>query len=165
MRREDVKVGMKVVPHSKSYSGYYDKLEHSTEWEGARRKGQKFMYVARIDYDKIVLSKSEHSGIGDWFLPSDFTLYKDGKVEKQTLELIFNGKTTVAILKNEDGSYTKGVARLHPLDTYDKEIGIRIAIAKALGEDFDHILKSTIAKRIEDFSNEELMAEIQRRMK
>lgn len=81
------------------------------------------------------------------------------KTQKEALELIFNGTDTIAILKQKDGKYKKGISKLHPLDTYNKTEGIKVAVAKALGEDIQE------NKKLSDYTIEELTQEINKRFK
>jgi hypothetical protein len=48
MKIEDVKIGMKVVPHAKSI---YDNLEDSNVWEAAKKMNQPFLFVIDIKGD------------------------------------------------------------------------------------------------------------------
>lgn len=162
MKFEDVKIGMKVVPHSKTVAGYND-LQNSCEWKRSIKKGQQFLYVARMDMGRIILSETDDTIEGDYFLASDFEPYiekkQKSKTEKQNIELIFNGTTTIALLKGDDGKYYKGIAKLHHEDIYDKLTGIRIAVSRALEVELPK------EKTLSDFTNEELLKELEKRMK
>ncbi|EQB4340929.1 hypothetical protein ACYJ2U_001648 [Clostridium botulinum] len=54
---------------------------------------------------------------------------KQNKVEN--IKHIINGRTTIVIL--EDGS--KGIAKCHPKDEFDKQEGFRVAYARACGKE------------------------------
>jgi len=71
MKREFISVGMKVVPHSKSYGG----LENSSIWQSAKNKNQPYLFVSRIQSDKIILNDEIDDEFGDFFLPEDFEPY------------------------------------------------------------------------------------------
>ena len=59
---------------------------------------------------------------------SDGVIDFDSKmVQSDSMRIIFNGTTTIAILS--DGS--KGIAKLSPDDTYDQQKGVDISITKA----------------------------------
>ena len=49
MKNEDVKVGMKVVPHSKT-AGFWDELEQSYNWRYALDKKQPYLFVCEFDW-------------------------------------------------------------------------------------------------------------------
>lgn len=70
MKHDEVTVGMKVVPHCKSIFGY-----ESSEWVKAVNQYRPYLYVLRIDEDKVVLSHRLGSCTGDFFLASDFEPY------------------------------------------------------------------------------------------
>lgn len=160
MRLEDVKIGMKVVPHSKSVNcGLFSTFKESRQINKMKDAGQKFLYVNKILHDNAISLATELNVSGDMFLASDFEPYIE-KTNKQTIELIFNGTTTIALLKGETGIYTKGIARLHHEDTYDKLEGIRIAVGRALGLDIELPKEKTI----EDFSDEELLDGLKKRL-
>ena len=74
MKREFISVGMKVVPHSKSYCGYGD-LNSSINWQHAIRINQPYLFVSSIYPAYIVLDSIEGSNGGDYFLPEDFEPY------------------------------------------------------------------------------------------
>jgi len=76
MENQDVKLGMKVVPHSKSYAR---ELAKSTEWSNAIKNNQGFLYVNYIHPSKthgnvFVLGANQvnSSAVGDFFIASDF---------------------------------------------------------------------------------------------
>jgi hypothetical protein len=108
MKLEDIKIGMKVVPHSKSI---LNSLEICGEWNN-RGKNQGFLYVSRKHADRISLS-AQKGFEGNHYLPSDFEPYqepntmitqeefdnlKEGdvlvskKCEEEDKEIIFQGK-------------------------------------------------------------------------
>lgn len=70
MKLEDVKIGMKVVPHSKSINS---SLEISLHWRNAKKQG--YLYVTRIDEDIIILNANKEGSTGDYFCASDFEPY------------------------------------------------------------------------------------------
>ena len=88
MRLEDVKVGMKVVPHSKSV---WNTLDESEVWKKAKSIRQPYLYVCGFDYAcydcqrGVVLKVDTDESYGDFFLASDFEPY----VEKQDSTKIF----------------------------------------------------------------------------
>lgn len=77
MKIEDVKIGMKVVPHKKSVGD-----DQSSAWNRIKRNGQPFLYVVALSkedgHHKVQLWDApggSESGFGDWFLASDFDPY------------------------------------------------------------------------------------------
>jgi hypothetical protein len=83
MENSLVKIGMKVVPHSKSYA---QDLHNSQHWKIAKEKGQNYLFVNFIHPSHthkrvFVLSEQPTSppnnSVGDFFLSDDFELYID----------------------------------------------------------------------------------------
>ena len=72
MEREFISVGMKVIPHSKSYCG---NLESSVNWNHAIMINQPYLFVSSIYPAYIVLDFIKDSNSGDYFLPEDFEPY------------------------------------------------------------------------------------------
>ena len=58
MKREDISVGMKVVPHSKTYCG---NLESSINWSHAKMINQPYLFVSKINTNYIVLDSIKGS--------------------------------------------------------------------------------------------------------
>lgn len=71
MKLEDVKIGMKVVPHSKTVNGG---LAGSVEMSKAAILNQPYLFVVRIE-DNVVLAHRPDMKAGDVFAPSDFRPY------------------------------------------------------------------------------------------
>ena len=80
MKREFITIGMRVVPHSKSYCG---NLESSINWQHAIRINQPYLFVSRIYPYYIVLDSIEGSNNGDYFLPEDFEPYIEEKLNQE----------------------------------------------------------------------------------
>lgn len=76
MRKEDVKIGMKVVPHGKTV-GF--SLDESNSWRTCKRNKQKFLYVTNIRGDIVFLNNQNNTGNGDYFRPEDFEPYTEMK--------------------------------------------------------------------------------------
>ena len=72
MKREDIRLGMMVIPHSKSYCG---DLSSSVNWEHAKKIKQPYLFVSIIHPNYIVLDSIEGPNGGDYFLPEDFEPY------------------------------------------------------------------------------------------
>lgn len=76
MRFEDVKLGMKVVPHDKTaYRG--DSLSYSRIWKECKKANQPYMYVIRTEDSGIVCCSDRLGHRGDYFLASDLTPYEE----------------------------------------------------------------------------------------
>lgn len=150
MKFEDVKLGMKVVPHSKT-AGCVDLMEST--WGKAQNQNQDYLFVRKINNNNTVLLWHTEIDLGDIFYAEDFEPY-EVKVEKpkQTVEIInvgdnqikviFSGTTTIVILP--DGS--KGVSKCMEGDTYNKETGQQIAFLKAGIKRIEKVAKQTISK-------------------
>lgn len=83
MKREEIKLGMKVVPINKSVAFGTVGLEHCYSWRKAKELGQPYLFVAGTDIDDlcVILCSAYFSdielGIGDFFLPEDLIPYKE----------------------------------------------------------------------------------------
>lgn len=76
MRFEDIKLGMKVVPHDKTaYRG--DSLSYSGIWKECKKANQPYMYVIRTEDSGIVCCSDRLGHRGDFFLASDLTPYEE----------------------------------------------------------------------------------------
>jgi hypothetical protein len=76
MKREDIRRGMKVVPHSKTAENGCS-LEYSLKWKMAKDNNQPYLYVNSTVYAHHIVLSNENVGYedGDWFMPEDFTPY------------------------------------------------------------------------------------------
>lgn len=76
MKKEQVKIGMKVVPHQKTVFPSLS-LEDSTVWKEAIKINQKYLYVVGWEsgFNAFVLNTNEELD-GDYFKPEDFEQYK-----------------------------------------------------------------------------------------
>ena len=78
MKVEDVRIGMKVVPHSKSV---WFSLDESGHWIHATYIDQPYLYVCGVKHDVDAYGKCFILGVdlnknsGDYFLASDFEPY------------------------------------------------------------------------------------------
>jgi hypothetical protein len=75
MKLEDVKIEMKVVPHSKSIGSLG--LENSSNWLNVKETDTPYLYVSYYSHKRCVLSThpSDFEGDGDYFRAEDFELY------------------------------------------------------------------------------------------
>ena len=81
LKREDITIGLRVIPHSKSYCG---NLDGSVDWKCAQSKNQPYLFVSEICSHYIVLESTERSNKGDFFLPEDFEPYiEDNKKNEE----------------------------------------------------------------------------------
>lgn len=96
MKIEDVKIGIKVVPHSKSIDD-----DQSSAWNRIKRNGQPFLYVVglpkRARHPDILLlwdtPGGSRSGSGDSFLASDVEPYAEPEETTQLPEGIVVAQT------------------------------------------------------------------------
>ncbi len=75
MKKEDIEIGMKVVPHQKTAWG---ELSDSYIWRDALDDNQNYLFVVGFDEDEncFVLSNEMNTeGDGDYFNPVDFDPY------------------------------------------------------------------------------------------
>lgn len=80
MKNEDVKRGMKVVPHSKTVSSFGHDVEKSIVWKNAQVNNQPFLYVVDKSFKVWILNEkySENMVIdGDYFRAEDFEPYQE----------------------------------------------------------------------------------------
>jgi len=96
MKREFINVGMKVVPHSKAYGG----LDNSSIWQSAKSKNQPYLFVSRIQSDKIILNDDIDDEFGDFFLPEDFEPYIE---ESESVKMKKSQLNSSMLFKMRDG--------------------------------------------------------------
>ena len=96
MKREFINVGMKVVPHSKAYGG----LDNSSIWQSAKSKNQPYLFVSRIQSDKIILNDDIDDEFGDYFLPEDFEPYIE---ESRNIKMKKSELNSSMLFKMRDG--------------------------------------------------------------
>jgi len=83
MKREDITVGMKVIPHSKTTTNYGG-LNWSTNWKRAKEINQPYLFVSGIQTDKIILSnENRKDNVGDYFLPEDLEPYIESNTNQE----------------------------------------------------------------------------------
>jgi len=112
VEREFISVGIKVIPHSKSYCG---NLESSVNWNHAIMINQPYLFVSSIYPAYIVLDSIEGSNGGDYFLPEDFEPYieesesvKMSNYNKGDLVQVVDGSYSLTI-ENGDFRHSYGV--------------------------------------------------------
>ena len=76
MKKEDVEIGIKVVPFQKTAHSWGN-LNSSNIWYDAKRKAQPFLYVTGWDgeEDAWLLNITSEVVDGDFFRSEDFELY------------------------------------------------------------------------------------------
>lgn len=106
MEAKDVKVGMRVVPHSKTTKGF-DDFDKANAWNRNGGKEQGFLYVKGPAKDRsgascFMLSAKPENSSGDWYNASDFS---PAEIEVgDTVRLIYVGKERV-VSSIRDGRY------------------------------------------------------------
>ena len=91
MKEQDVRIGMKVVPHDKTAG--QKGLKKSTIWEVAKDDRLNYLYVRGKEDGVFILSNEENYGIGELFNPCDFEPYIDIQEAADALNRAF---TTLA---------------------------------------------------------------------
>jgi len=104
MRREDIKIGQKVVPHSKSKGSHFD----SSCWRKVKENKDPYLYVIRIDGNTIVLDDKRDAELGDYFLPEDFELYiennRQNNNESRNINMKKSELNSSMLFKMRDGN-------------------------------------------------------------
>lgn len=112
LKKENVKIGMKVVPHSKTV---WSELEESNSWKLALVRKQNYLYVIAWDNDEqcFVLSENliDEEG-GDFFNPEDFEPYEENEVDTDSLiinkeDLLYLLSMTFGYIDDELGGMDK----------------------------------------------------------
>jgi hypothetical protein len=106
MKKEDVKIGMKVVPFQKTVKGW-EGLETSCVWKKTKEKGQNYLCINEYDENEGCYVLGFEETDGDFFNVEDFKPYvekfeikKETKVHIHTiLPYTFN-----AIVTSPDGT-------------------------------------------------------------
>jgi len=80
MKHEDVRLGSRVVPHSKTAEGRTLGLFRSAVWNKAIKDNKPYVYVTykspKGAYPECVLSTEKDINDGDYFTAFDFEKYK-----------------------------------------------------------------------------------------
>lgn len=78
MKSKDVKIGMKVIVHRKSATGWCG-LKNSIVVKRAKEHNQKFLYVTAKEGKDFLLNNfpPEETNTGDYFRAKDFFPYKE----------------------------------------------------------------------------------------
>lgn len=133
---DDFNVGDKVVPHAKTLRGYAENFETEGNWEAAKRKGQPYLYIARFDEEKgekiLVLSDCKTATGGNYFLPTDVTLYVEMKEETFKVEEI----KTKELVSFKVGDAVKVREDLISENKYFKNVIFREAMSEYKGKSF-----------------------------
>ncbi|MBZ9622933.1 hypothetical protein G9F71_008705 [Clostridium sp. FP2] len=82
----DFKIGDKVVPHAKTARGYEGHFEKESNWKEAKKLGQPYLYVTTkyrtpVGEQVLKLNSSKNGYSGNYYLPTDVTLYNKEKKE------------------------------------------------------------------------------------
>jgi hypothetical protein len=143
LKAEDVKIGMKVVPHDKTaLKDYCNFGEWLIKAKGKYFKENGFVAVIKDLKDGTYTLNIPESPIGYTFFASDFEPYidPDATLNKRSLSIRikkvkFGSKTTIVILA--DGREGKAVR--NPLDVFNSVNGLALAYMRALGQDVKDI--------------------------
>jgi len=90
MKKEHVKIGMRVIPFQKTV---FSQLEKSNTWKDAQNKNQDYLYVVDWD-DKLNCFVLDDENMndednGDFFNPEDFEPYEEDGVALQDKQKLF----------------------------------------------------------------------------
>ena len=88
MKEQDIRIGMKVVPHDKTAG--HKGLKKSTTWEVAKDDRQNYLYVRGKESGVYILSNKENYGIAEVFNACDFEPYIDTQEIADALNRAFN---------------------------------------------------------------------------
>lgn len=88
MKEQDVRIGMKVVPHDKTAG--QKGLKKSTIWEVAKDDSLNYLYVRGKDEGAFILSNKENYGIAEIFNACDFEPYIDTQEAADALNRAIN---------------------------------------------------------------------------
>lgn len=135
MKEQDVRIGMKVVPHDKTAG--QKGLKNSTVWEAAKDDCLNYLYVKRKHEGAFILNNKENYGIAELFNACDFEPYIDIQEAADALNRAFNNLTET--LTNT----------LQPLIDALSRPEVAKAL-EALGKDKEN-LREEISKAFEEF--------------
>ena len=88
MKEQDVRIGMKVVPHDKTAG--QKGLKKSTIWEVAKDDSLNYLYVRGKDEGAFILSNKENYGMAERFNACDFEPYIDIQEASDALNRAIN---------------------------------------------------------------------------
>ena len=82
----------------------------------------------------------------DWVKSMTEDIYADEKKNPLNIGAIGVGNTIIVAYADSVDEPLIGVAKCNPTDSYDREVGIAIAYARAIGEDIpDYVLDSNVS--------------------
>jgi len=150
MLEKDVKIGDRVVPHSKTACGS-NNLSESNAWNHHGGKEQGFLYVSVRCYPhgEFTLSVEQYNS-GDFFNASDFEPYIEPAKDNDFQAMFVNGNKTIVYLAGK----RKGVSTCSPSDTFDPVKGVALAYMRALGQTVDDIRIEINPAKTEDTAQE-----------
>ena len=103
MKLKHIKIGQKVVPHSKSKGSHFN----SSCWRKVKENKDPYLYVIRIDGNTIVLDDERDAELGDYFLPEDLEPYieviKQNNNESRNTKMKKSQLNSSMLFKMRDG--------------------------------------------------------------
>lgn len=132
MKNEDVKIGMKVVPHSKTVRGWSG-LNSSKVWRAALYYEQPYLFVIGYKDEEECwdLSLEKDSDSGDFFNAEDFEPYEENKMTPETKYLVVSvRKSDGQTFFPENANHRKGID--------DLQVAVDIATEKARKNSTDY---------------------------
>lgn len=144
-------------------------LEHGSHgWYPNREmialQGREFEIVGKIGREAYELNVPQIGKLKDTGWTDEMLEQSDkSRVPSKPINIrvLFNGRTTMATIKGKTG-----VAICHPEDDYDVNEGIRVAVERVLGiEPRTEVKVIDNTKKLEDYTLEELLKEVSKRVK
>ena len=127
-------------------------------------KGEEFEIVGKIGREAYELNVPQIGKLKDTGWTDEMLEQSDkSRVPSKPINIrvLFNGRTTMATIKDKTG-----VAICHPEDGYNVNEGIRIAVERVLGiEPRTEVKVIDNTKKLEDYTLEELLKEVSKRVK
>ena len=104
-------------------------------WEGRMDKWMgKIMTIRKVTsiFYEMEEDKMENNGTGWGWKDDDFTELIPNRVSNDKIVIMHDGKTTTATLYREDGSKEKATAKCSPEDTFDFNVGAKLAMERLM---------------------------------
>ena len=91
----------------------------------------------------------------DWVKAMTEDFYADEKKNPLNIGAVGVGNTIIVAYADNVDEPLIGVAKCNPTDSYDREVGIAIAYARAIGEDIPDYVLSTYEDEDDDWDDED----------
>lgn len=113
-------------------------VNHRNAWWNWRGEMDKWMgkvmtvRTANGDHYEMEEDKHENGGIGWGWESDDFAELISNPVNKDKIVIMHDGKTTTATLYRENGTKEKATAKCSPEDTFDFNVGAKLAMERLM---------------------------------